>query len=106
MIVPNYDGMNIPTDFYPHACEVLQMLSRRNDIVLILFTCSYPYEIKQYFEFFKQHSINFQFVNSNPEVKNVEYGYFNEKPYFNVLLEDKAGFDAESDWKRILEYLV
>lgn len=104
-IVPNYDGHKIPTDFYPHACEVLQILSARKDIVLILYTCSYPYEVKEYLEYFKKHQILFQYVGTNPEVKNGQYGYFNEKPYFNVMLEDKAGFDPDTDWERILEYL-
>jgi hypothetical protein len=43
--------------------------------------------------------------NCNPEVKNTETGCFDEKFYFSILLDDKAGFDPDIDWKLIYEYL-
>lgn len=91
-------------EFYPHAKEVLQYLSACDDIVLGLYTCSYPLEIERYIKFFKEHNIHFKYVNENPEAKNTKYGYYRDKPYFSVLFEDKAGFDAETDWLRLKEY--
>ena len=32
------------------------------------------------------------------EAENTKHGYFEDKPYMNILLEDKAGFDSETDW--------
>ena len=46
---PNYKTNEITTEFYPFAKEALQLLSKRKDIVRILYTCSYPHEIVQYF---------------------------------------------------------
>jgi len=100
----NYVVGEITTKFAPMAEEVLKYLSTRKDICLILYTCSYKKEIKKYQDFFKSKDINFQYVNKNPEVANMSYGYFKDKMYFNVLLDDKAGFDKEKDWKKIKKF--
>jgi hypothetical protein len=106
ILVPNHRRDDISTEFYPYAVEVMQMLSKRTDIVRILYTCSYPHEIEQYLELFRSHHIHFDYVNRNPEVADGGYGYYKEKFYFNVLFEDKAGFRGEEDWlpvKKVLE---
>ena len=105
MIRPNYKTNEISTEFYPYAVEVMQALSKRTDIVRILYTCSYPHEIVQYMELFKAHGIHFDYVNSNPEVTDGGYGYYKDKFYFNVLFEDKAGFDGETDWVEVKKWL-
>jgi len=33
-----------------------------------------------------------------------EYGDFTEKPYINVLIEDKAGFGAEEYWAKLEKF--
>jgi len=105
MIKANYKRGEIPTEFYPHAIEVLQYLTKRSDIKLILYTCSHPHEIKQYEELFKSHDIVFDYVNENPEVKTDlnGYGNYDKKPYFNVLMDDKCGFEPH-DWLAIKNY--
>lgn len=100
---PTYTNNQISTEFYPYAKETLQILTQRSNIYTILFTCSYPHEIAQYLEYFAQHHIHFDTVNKNPEVADGAYGYYHEKIYFNVLLDDKAGFDAETEWKSVYE---
>lgn len=106
VIKPNYQAGNIPTEFYPDAKEVLQMITKREDICLIMYTCSHPHEILEYKEFFKGHGIVFEYVNVNPEVKTQEggYGCYDTKPYMNVLIDDKAGFDGETEWTVIKNY--
>jgi hypothetical protein len=108
MIKPNYQVGNIPTEFYPMAKEVLQLISRRKDIVMILYTCSHPHEIEEYLTMFRENDIYFKFVNENLDVPtNINgYGNYDKKPYFNVLFEDKAGFDAETDWFEVAEFLL
>jgi hypothetical protein len=101
MLRPNYQTNNISTDFYPHVIETMQLIGQRKDIVKILYTCSYPHEITQYLKYFSDHGIHFDYINSNPEVADGGYGYYKDKFYFNVLMDDKAGFDGESDWKEI-----
>jgi len=106
ILMPNYEAGNIPTKFYPYAEEVLQMLSKREDILMFMYTCSHPHEQDQYVRFFKDLDIDFKWVNENKEVvtDNEGYGYYEDKPYFNVLLEDKAGFDPMEDWEDIRDY--
>lgn len=102
---PNYQNGKISTEFYPGALEVMQRLSKRTDIKRILYTCSHPHEIVQYVEYFKQHGIHFHYINENPSVCGNAYGFYEDKFYFNVLMDDKAGFDGETDWLAISELL-
>jgi hypothetical protein len=108
IIKPNYEYGNIPTEFYPHAKEVLQMLSKLDDVCMAIYTCSHPHEIEQYLQLFEDNGIHFDFVNKNPEVETEEngYGYYEDKPYMNVLFEDKAGFDADTEWEEVKELLI
>ncbi|MFM9837364.1 MAG: hypothetical protein ACKVOQ_03805 [Cyclobacteriaceae bacterium] len=105
LLKPNYKRDEISREFYPHAIEVMQLLTKRKDIVKILYTCSYPHEIEQYIEYFAKHGIHFDHINKNPEVADGGYGYYNDKFYFNVLMDDKAGFDGETDWGELLRLL-
>tara|TARA_B110000211_G_C14076989_1_gene552571 strand:- start:998 stop:1420 length:423 start_codon:yes stop_codon:yes gene_type:complete len=106
MIKPNYKFGDIPTEFFPLAKEVMQEISKRDDICLIMYTCSHPHEIEQYIELFKENGINFDHINKNPEVKSEGYGYYEDKFYFNVLFEDKTGFDATEDWEKVQKVLA
>lgn len=101
----NYNADELPTQFTPHAEEVLQRLSKRDDTVLIMYTCSYPSEIEKYQEFFRSKNIIFKYVNENPEAKNTAFGFFEKKIYFNLLLEDKSDFDMNKDWSNIFDAL-
>lgn len=103
-IKSNYKSGEIPTEFYKDSIEVLQYLSKRNDICLILYTCSWPNEIQQYLDLFESKEIKFKYVNENPEVLSTGYGCYDKKMYFNILMDDKAGFDPYTDWKEIMEY--
>lgn len=103
ILYPDYGGL--AKKYYPMAKEVLQKLSNDKRIKLILYTCSYPDEIKEYLEFFKKDNINFEFVNKNPEVENTKGGYFQDKPYMNVLLDDKVGYIADFDW-HLINYVL
>ncbi len=96
VLKPDYG--RVAAEYYPGAKEVLQTLTKDPRIKLILYTCSFPHEIQQYLDFFGQDNIFFDYVNVNPEVEDTRGGYFKEKPYMNILLEDKAGFVGEYDW--------
>jgi hypothetical protein len=105
LIVPNYKYGDIPKEFYPWAKKTMQMLSSIDEICLIMYTCSWPEEILQYNSYFEENGIHFDYVNENPEVSSAGYGCYDKKPYINVLLDDKAGFNPESDWKIIFDYI-
>lgn len=107
ILKPNYQYRNTPKDFYPYAEECLQYLSKINDITMVLYTCSHPHEIQEYVDLFAKSDIKFAFINENPDVKTEPNGYgcYDKKPYMNVLFEDKAGFDPETEWKAVLDYM-
>ncbi|MEM9328183.1 MAG: hypothetical protein AAGA85_21125 [Bacteroidota bacterium] len=105
ILKPNWTAGVISHEFYPLAKEALLEIEQRQDIVKILYTCSHPHEIEQYLEYFASFGIHFDYVNENPEVLNGGYGCYDKKPYFNVLFEDKAGFDATTDWLSVLDFL-
>ena len=108
ILKPNYEYGNIPKEFYPNAKETLQMISKMEDVVMILYTCSHPHEIDQYIEYFKENDIHFDYINENPEIAtNLDgYGNYDKKPYMNVLFEDKAGFNGDTDWAGVLEVIT
>lgn len=105
ILKPTYVAGKITTEFYPLAKETLQMISKIPNICMILYTCSHPHEIVEYLDFFKKHDINFKYVNENPEVVDGAYGYYDDKFYFNVLLEDKAGFLSARDWPLVKDFV-
>jgi hypothetical protein len=101
ILEPDYGG--VAKKYYKHAEETLKKLSDRSDVKLIMYTCSYTNEITQYLDFFSDSGIEFDGINRYP-VENTRGGDFTDKPYFNVLLEDKAGFIGDKDWY-IVDYL-
>lgn len=106
ILKPTFEHRVPSTEFYPYAKEVLQLLSRRPEITLILYTCSYPQEIVDYLKYLERHGIHFDYVNENPEICAGAYGHYDRKFYFNILFEDKAGFDPLTDWKEVYDLLI
>ena len=93
--------------WYPFAKEALEVMSYATQISLILWSSSYRETIeKEYGEVFRENHIKFDYINANPETKNNDLSCFDEKIYFNVGIDDKFGFDAETDWKIIYDYLI
>lgn len=92
--------------FYPGALELLQWLTKRKDIITILWTSTPAKRIPNVREFLAFHSIRFTYVNENPHAKDTPRSDFSKKFYFNVLLDDRAGFEPETDWKAIKQELI
>jgi hypothetical protein len=91
-------------EFYPGALPTLQLLTRIDNIKLILYSCSYRSYLKQYEEWFEKNDIKFDLINESPEPNN-ELSNFDNKIYFNVLLDDKAGFNPHEDWIEVNDAL-
>ena len=108
ILKPTYDLNQKVEEFYPYAEECLRLISERPDIKMILWTCSYPHEIEKYLKFFESKNIHFDNVNSNPGISSNKgnFGYYEEKFYFNVLFEDKSNFDLEIEWEQVYFYLL
>ena len=96
IIKPDYQGEEPIVDYYDYAKELLQHLSSRKDICLVLWSCSHPHQIKGYIEVMSKDDISFDYINQNPEVKtNQMYGCYDDKPYYNIMIDDKCGVTPE-----------
>jgi hypothetical protein len=102
IIKSNYDG--IATDIFKEAIPCLSYLSSRSDIILILWTGTHPNEIDIYKDMLAPYGISFDFINENPLEKGDLLSNFNQKFYFNLLLDDKAGFDPHIDYQDVLDF--
>jgi hypothetical protein len=87
--------------FYPFAIKTLKSWTENPQIELILFTSSYQDNVKEFLEVCEAYGIHFEYINENPEVKNTAYGDFRKKFYYDLLIDDKAGFDQERDWHEL-----
>lgn len=104
VIKPNWDG--IATEFYPDAIEGLKEICKDPIFKIIIWTCSKEEDRLEYGRMLEEAGIPIYAINSNPETDNVlNWGDYSKKIYCNILLDDKAGFDPETDWRRIIEYL-
>ena len=92
--------------WYPFAKEALDIMSHAQQISLILWTSTYKNIIDEYIGYFKANGIRFDYINRNIETKNTSLSCFDEKTYFNVGIDDKFGFEAETDWEIVYDYLV
>jgi hypothetical protein len=108
LLVPTYDRNDLSVNYYPYAKEVMQILTQRIDINLILWTSSYPVEIEHYIKVFKRDGIIFDNINDNPNIssKNGNFGYYEKKFYFNILFDDKAGFKPLVEWPVIYKLML
>ena len=102
IIKPEHDRI----EFYSDAIKVMKWFNGRPDFKTILWTSSFPEEIAKFKEACQKEGISFDFTNENPLEANSKRASFDEKFYFNILLDDKAGFNGSSDWTRIKNALV
>ena len=107
ILQPTYDLNDNNNIFYPFAKEALNLISARPDIKTILWTSSYPNEIKKYISLFQENKIFFDHINENPGISSNmgNFGFYDQKFYFNVLFEDKAGFDPLTEWQEVYELM-
>jgi hypothetical protein len=82
--------------FFPHAIDALKKLSKLPEVYLVLWTSCYEQDYSKYLDKLKELGVEFKAVNKTP-IQNTKTGCFDLKPYFSILIDDKAGFDP-NDW--------
>lgn len=108
-IIPSGRTSHDKTDerkFYPGAEEVLRNLTNRKDIITILWTSTPMDRIAEVWDWLCNHGIHFTYLNGNPHAANTPRSDFTKKFYFNVVLDDRGGFEPETDWLAIKEELI
>lgn len=87
------------------AKHAMRMLSERPEVVIIIWSSTYVYDFHTKINaFLESEGIVFDFINENPLEHSNSYADFGQKFYFSVLLDDKAGFDPDVDWDRIIQF--
>lgn len=92
-------------EWFSYAKEALQVMSNRDDICLIIWTSSYTEKIQMYIRQLADNGIHIDMINDNAEVNNTTLSSFDKKPYFNVGIDDKFGFEPETDWEILYNFL-
>lgn len=97
IIVP---GRLISLQVYPEAARGLKYLNSIDYISLILFTSTRIEMLQEFYNWCNKHDIKFDYLNENPECSSSNHdGDYTKKFYYNILLDDRAGFDYSTDWK-------
>jgi hypothetical protein len=91
--VADADYTNNSECLYESCIQPLQAISKLPEVCVILFSCCHPESYESYFELFNHHGIDVRYFNDNPEVENTKTGCFDRKFYYNIIFEDKAGFE-------------
>ena len=94
-----------PWLWYDWARLALKMMSVRDDICLILWTGSHVETVNAVTKTLEKRGIYFDYINENPEVKDTDFYCGDRKIYFNVGIDDKFGFEPETDWKEIVMFM-
>jgi hypothetical protein len=90
----------------PECKEVLQWMSRRPEFRLIFWTSSYDAETLALRAWLFKNDVLIDYVNANPEAKDTSRACFDKKPYYNLVIDDRAGFEPETDWAALKQELI
>jgi hypothetical protein len=91
---------------YRFAIETLRLISSHSNWKLILWTSTQQDHAQMYKALLADNLVTIHYINENPECKNNNYADFSEKFCFDLLIDDKAGFEPEDDWEKLYEFLT
>lgn len=80
------------------AVDTLRVISDLSESRIILWSSVHEDQKAPIIKAFADKGIKVSGFNHNPHEANTKTGCFDEKFYFSVLLDDKAGFDPMTDW--------
>jgi len=103
VITGTYNKFNRGSQVFPYAKEVLDFLYHHPEHQTILWSSSYDESLN---DIIARFNLRFNYINCNPEVDSDEICCFHKKFYFNILLDDKAGFDGNTGWLDIRDELI
>lgn len=83
----------------------LQAISALPETRIILWSGITDADRDQVVKLFTDNGIRVDWVNENPAVPSSGTGNFEQKFYFSILVDDKAGF-CPTDWPRAAEHAV
>ena len=93
------------TIFHNDMIDAMQLINELSGII-ILWTSSRGSTIYKAMQRLRSMDITVHFQNDNPKVHPDSLCSFYPKFYFDILLDDKAGFDMQTDWTEIKNILL
>ena len=101
--------LNQKTNYSTNNLEFKLKLSSKDDLFVLI--CDlFKDTINDFIRVFNENDIHFDYVNENPEIhalsSDPKSSDFSDKFYFNVGIDDKFGFDPESDWVDLYDFLA
>lgn len=96
-----YNRLNVGAAYMPNAIRVLKHWTHKPDVRLILWSCSHEDATSSVLAGLEAEGVKFDFINENPECPDNDLCSFGKKFYSNIILDDKAGFEGETDWHLI-----
>lgn len=91
-------------EYIGKAKDALQVMSARKDIKIILWSSTFS-KIQYILQLDKDNIIVDAFNRNIDGIENTGIACFDEKPYFNVGIDNTFGFEPEIDWDDIYNYL-
>ena len=91
-------------EYIGKAKDALQVMSARKDIKIILWSSTFS-KVQYILKLDKDNIIIDAFNRNIDDIENTGIGCFDEKPYFNVGIDNAFGFEPERDWDDIYNYL-
>lgn len=108
VVKSNWSDTELPDQYYDYALDTLYLMTLNEGIKLILWTSSWERDYIKYKQSMAGQGVIFDYVNENPEEVSNSDGYacFEKKMYFNLILDDKAGFEPEEDWEPLRDFMI
>ena len=91
-------------EYIGKAKDALQVMSARKDIKIILWSSTFS-KVQYILQLDKDNIIVDAFNRNIDGIENTGIACFDEKPYFNVGIDNAFGFEPERDWDDIYNYL-
>ena len=104
IVTSSYTNNDAPAFINRDVVECLRLLSKREEVIIILWSGLKEEDKGKFLQFFSKNAIKIDYINENPRERGNSYANFDDKFYFSVLIDDKAGFDPKTDWKAITKW--
>ena len=83
----------------------LQAIQDQDSSCIIIWSSCHEAAKAPILSFLNEHGIFPDYFNENLEIEDTATGAFGEKFYFNIGIDDKFGFDADTDWMEVVHTL-
>lgn len=95
-LIIGFDFDNTIYDYHKEGLElqpVIELLKKCSDLEFTMCLYTIPDRLKFKENYVNSLNIKCHFINESP-IMDVRHNLFDSKPYFNILLDDRAGLSA------------